>query len=152
MSIAKRLDELRLILPPSPTSAAHYAPWILNHKTVYLAGQTSKDGTGRKYKGQLGTDLSADQGYEAARLGALCSLSVLHAAADGLESVERILRLTVFVNQGREFSEHPHVANGASELLFEVFGSAGVHVQCAVGANSLPGNAAVEVEMIAQVS
>lgn len=152
MSFAKRLSELGLILPPCPGPAANYTPWVVNNGTVYLAGQTPKDGTVLQYTGQLGTNLTTDQGYEAARLCALRLLSVLNTAADGLENVEQILKLTVFVNAAPTFEEHPQVANGASDLLHDVFGSSGVHVRSAVGASSLPGNAAVEVDLIAQIS
>ena len=152
MSIADRLDSLGLILPPTPTPAAHYVPWVVRNGTIYLEGQTPKDGTVLKYQGQLGTDLTVEQGYKAAQLCALRLLSVLHAAADGLDHVERILKLTVFVNTAKGFTNHPQVANGASDLLHDVFGDAGIHARSAVGASSLPGNAAVEVEMIAQIS
>lgn len=151
MTIARRLNELGLILPPTPTPAAHYVPWVVDDKTVYLAGQTPKEGSVLKYKGQLGTNLTTDEGYAAARLCALRLLSVLHAAA-GLENVERILKLTVFVNATGTFSQHPQVANGASDLVHDVLGDAGVHARSAVGAYSLPGGAAVEVEMIARIS
>ena len=72
----------------------------MNNKTVYLVGQRPKDGTVLKYKSQLGTDLSTDQGYDAAKLCAFRLLSVLHAAAHGLDNVEHILKLIVFVNMG----------------------------------------------------
>jgi enamine deaminase RidA (YjgF/YER057c/UK114 family) len=151
MLITKRLEELGLILPPTPTPAANYVPWIVSNGTVYLAGQTPKEGTVLKYKGQVGKDLTIEQGYDAAKLCALRLLSALHAAAGGLDNVERILKLTVFVNSTKGFAKHPQVANGASDLLRDVFGDAGIHVRSAVGANSLPGNAAVEIEMIAQI-
>jgi enamine deaminase RidA (YjgF/YER057c/UK114 family) len=152
MLIAMRLEELGLKLPPTPTPAANYVPWIVLNGIVYLAGQTPKEDTVLKYSGQIGKDLTTEQGYYAARLCAIRLLSALHSAADGLDNVERILKLTVFVNAGEGFSEHPQVANGASDLLREVFDDAGTHVRSAVGASSLPGNAAVEVEMIAQIS
>jgi len=152
MSIAERLGALGLVLPPTPTPAAHYVPWVVKNGTIYLAGQTPKDGTVLKYQGQVGAELTLEQGYAAAQLCALRLLSVLHAAADGLDHVERILKLTVFVNAAVGFSGHPQVANGASDLLHDVFGDAGIHARSAVGASSLPGNAAVEVEMIAQIS
>jgi enamine deaminase RidA (YjgF/YER057c/UK114 family) len=152
VSALQRLATLDLILPPTPTPAAHYVPWVVNNGIVYSAGQTPKEGTALKYQGQLGKDLTTQQGYDAARLCALRLLSVLHEAAEGLDNIERILKLTVFVNAGPDFTEHPQVANGASDLLHDVLGDAGVHVRSAVGASSLPGNAAVEVELIAQVS
>lgn len=152
MLITKRLEELGLTLPPTPTPAANYVPWVISNGTVYLAGQTPKEGAVLKYKGQVGTDLTIEQGYEAARLCAIRLLSALNAAADGLDNVERIVKLTVFVNSAKGFTEHPQVANGASDLLRDVFGDIGIHVRSAVGASSLPGNATVEIEMIAQLS
>lgn len=152
MLISQRLETLGLTLPPTPTAAANYVPWIVSNGTAYFAGQTPKEGTVLKYKGQVGKDLTVKQGYDAARLCAIRLLSALHAAADGLDNVDRILKLTVFVSSAKEFTEHPQVANGASDLLCDVFGEAGIHVRSAVGASALPGNAAVEIEMIAQIS
>ena len=152
MSTLKRLTGLGLILPPTPTPAAHYVSWVVSNGIVYTAGQTPKEDTVLKYKGQVGKDLTTGQGYAAAKLCALRLLSILHAAASDLENIERILKLTVFVNAGPDFSEHPQVANGPSDLLRDVLGDAGVHVRSAVEASSLPGNATVEVELIAQIS
>ena len=139
-------------LAPTPAPAANYVPWVVSDGTVYLAGQTPKEGTVLKYKGQVGNDLTTEQGYDAARLCAVRLLSALQSAAGGLNNVDRILKLAVFVNSTKEFTEHPQVANGASDLLHDVFGNAGTHVRSAVGASSLPGNAVVEIEMIAQIS
>ena len=116
---------------------------------VVYAGQTPKEGTPLKYQGQLGKDLTTRQGYSSTKLCALRLLSVLHASASDLENIECLLKLTV---AGPDFSEYPQVANGASDLLHDVLGDAGVHVSSAVGTSSLPGDADVEFELIAQIS
>ena len=149
--IEKRLAELGLELPKPPTPAANYIPWIVSGNHIYFAGQTPKVGAELKYTGQVGSDLSIEQGYDAAKLCATRLLSALREAAGGFENVHRIVKLTVFVNSSAAFEEHAKVGNGASDLLCALFGEAGVHVRSAVGASSLPGNAAVEVEMIAEL-
>ena len=151
LTIEERLNELKITLPPAPSPAANYTPWVKSDGYVFLAGQTPKDGTNLKYFGQVGKDLSLEQGYQAARLCAIRLISALQAATGELENVKRIVKLTVFVNAAAGFTDHPQVANGASDLICAVFGEAGIHVRSAVGSSSLPGNAAVEVEMIAQV-
>ena len=149
--IEKRLAELGLELPKPPTPAANYIPWIVSGNHIYFAGQTPKVGAELKYTGQVGSELSIEQGYDAAKLCATRLLSALREAAGGFENVHRIVKLTVFVNSSAAFEEHAKVGNGASDLLCALFGEAGVHVRSAVGASSLPGNAAVEVEMIAEL-
>jgi len=140
-----------LQLPPPPEPAAHYLPWVTNGDLVYLAGQTPKEGNVLIHSGRLGRDLDVTQGQAAARLCALRLLSALQAAAGSLDQVERVLRLTVFINAEDGFTDHPIVANGASDLVVQALGARGTHVRSAVGVSSLPGNAAVEVEMTAQL-
>ena len=151
MTADTRLSKLGITLPDVPTPAANYVPWIVSGSTVYFAGQTPKEGTTLKFSGQVGRDLTIEEGYNAARLCATRLLSALQEAAQGFGNVRQIVKLTVFVNAADGFREHPQVANGASDLMVAVFGDAGVHVRSAVGSSSLPGNAAVEVEMIADL-
>ena len=134
-----------------PTPAANYVPWVISGQHVYLAGQTPKHGTMLKYTGRVGEDLTVQQGYQATRLCGLRLLSALKDALGDLDRVKRIVKLTVYVNSASGFTDHPQVANGVSDLICDVFQEAGVHVRAAVGCVSLPGNAAVEVEMIAEI-
>lgn len=150
MNIAARLDQLGLTLPSSPAPAAHYLPWRAANKTIYLAGQTPKEGSVLKYQGQIGRDLTVAQGYDAATLCTMRLLSALQDAVGDLDHVERVVKVTVFVNAAPDFTQHAQVANGASDLLCALFPDAGQHARSAVGASALPGNAAVEIEMIAQ--
>ena len=151
MSAEKRLVEMGITLPDTPEPAANYVPWVISGKLVFLAGQVPKEGNKLKYSGQLGHVFNTQEGYEAARLCGLRLLSALRAAAGTLDRIEQIVKLTVFVNGATGFTEHPQVANGVSDLICTVFGESGTHVRSAVGSGSLPGNAAVEVEMIAQL-
>ncbi len=151
MSIEQRLKDLDITLPPVPSPAANYVPWVVSGQHVYMAGQTPKEGTQLKYAGRVGMELTVEQGYQATRLCGLRLLSALQDAVGDLDQVKRIVKLTVFVNSEAGFKDHPQVANGVSDLICDVFGEAGVHVRAAVGCVSLPGNAAVEVEMIAEI-
>ncbi|WP_082017911.1 RidA family protein [Leisingera sp. ANG-Vp] len=149
MRIEERLERLGLVLPPSPVPAAHYRPWVRNGDIVFLAGQTPKVGTELKYRGQVGTELDLNAARAAAELCALRLLSALQEATGDLNEVAHIPKLTVFVNAVPGFASHPKVADGASDLISAVLGEVGHHARSAVGVSSLPGNAAVEVEMIA---
>ena len=151
MTVEQRLEELGITLPAVPTPAANYVPWVISGQHVYLAGQTPKHGTTLKYTGRVGEDLTVQQGYQATRLCGLRLLSALKDALGELDRVKRIVKLTVYVNSASGFTDHPQVANGVSDLICDVFLEAGVHVRAAVGCVSLPGNAAVEVEMIAEI-
>jgi enamine deaminase RidA (YjgF/YER057c/UK114 family) len=118
---------------------------------VYLAGQDPlKDGK-LQYVGKLGADFSLEEGYEAARLCALNLLAILQDYLGDLARVRRILKVVGYVNSAPGFSEQPAVVNGASDLLVQVFGDNGKHARTAIGVNELPGNIAVEVDLIAAV-
>ena len=103
---------------------------------------------GLKYIGTVGKEITLDDGKAAARLCAINVLAQLRAASGDLDNVKRCVKLGVFVNAVPGFAQHPEVANGASELIVEVFGEAGRHARAAVGAGSLPRNVAVEVDAI----
>ncbi len=148
-NVEKRLAELGLTLPACPVPVANY---LTSHDTgdlIYVAGQTAwqLDGT-LLYPGKVGSDVSLDQAYQSARLAALRLISELNAAAD-LNKI-RIIKLNGYVNAAPDFGGHPAVINGASDLFVAVFGENGRHARTAVGVGSLPDNASVEVEIIAQ--
>ena len=108
---------------------------------------------GLKYVGTVGKDLSLEDGKAAARLCAINLLAQLHRAAGGdLDTVKRCVRLGIFVNAVPGYTQHPEVANGASDLIVEVFGEAGRHSRAAVGAGSLPRNVAVEVDAVFELA
>lgn len=150
MSIDARLAELGITLPEPAAPVAAYVPVVVAGGLAHVSGQVSIVG-GQLLKGRLGEDLSLDQGVEGARACGLMILAQLKAALGSLDRVERIVKLGAFINSTADFTDQPKVANGASELMAEVFGDAGKHARSAVGVPSLPLGVAVEVDAIVAV-
>ena len=146
-----RLAELGLTLPAAPAAVANYVPALQAGDLLYISGQISKAGDGTLLTGHLGGGLSAEQGADAARLCALNILAQAKAALGSLDRVAQLVRLTGFVAATPQFSEHPKVVNGASDLMVAVLGDRGRHTRSAVGVASLPMNAAVEIDAILNV-
>jgi enamine deaminase RidA (YjgF/YER057c/UK114 family) len=151
--IDKRLAELGITVPVPAKPVANYVGWVRTGNLVFTAGQvTLKDGK-FEYIGKVGKDISTEEAVKAARLCAINVIAQLREACDGdLDRVKRIVKVLGFVNGAPEFTEHPKVINGASDLLVEVFGEKGKHARSAVGAGSLPLNVAVEVEAVAEIA
>src|SRR5438105_12635478 len=148
--IDDRLKELGISLPAARAPMANYVPARRVGNLVYTAGQVS--GTAeREIKGKLGQELNVEQGREAARMCALNCLAALLTVIDSLDSVKQLVRVGAFVNSTGGFNQQPAVANGASDLLVEVFGEAGRHARTAAGVNELPAGFAVEVELMVEV-
>lgn len=119
---------------------------------LFISGQICRWNEERRYVGKVGTEISAKDAYDAARLCGLNLIAQAKRALDAdLDRVARVVRLLGFVNAVPEFTGHPAVIDGASDLMVEVFGAAGRHARAAVGAGSLPGVAAVEIEAIFEV-
>ncbi len=152
MIIENRLKELGIQLPSCPKPGAIYIPAIQSGNHIYVSGQTPKDGQNLMFKGKLGRDLSTEEGYEASKICILRSISAIKDVILDLDRVEKIVKVTGYVNSCDDFYEQSAVVNGASELLEKIFGEAGKHARSAIGVNSLPGNAAVEIELIVTVS
>ena len=153
MTVEARLKELNIVLPTPPAPVASYVPYVVSGKNVYISGQVTLAPDGLKYVGTVGKELSLEDGKAAARLCALNVIAQAKAACGGdLERVKRVVKVTVFVNAVPGFTQHPEVANGASDLFVEVFGDAGRHARAAVGAGSLPRNVATEVEAIIEIA
>lgn len=151
-SIDARLTELGINLPDAPAPAANYVPYVVSGSMVYISGQISQNADGL-ITGKLGADVSPEDGQAAARACGLALIAQLKAACGGdLGRVKRVVKLTGFVNATPEFSQHPMVINGASDLMVEVFGDKGAHARAAVGAGSLPLGVAVEVEGIFEIA
>jgi len=152
-TIDNRLAQLGIELPMPPAPVASYVPYVIAGNMVFISGQVTLTAAGLKYVGIVGKDLSIDDGKAAARLCAINVLAQLKAAVNGnFDRVRRCVRLGVFVNAVPEFTQHPEVANGASDLIQEVFGETGRHARAAVGAGSLPRNVAVEVEAVFEIA
>jgi enamine deaminase RidA (YjgF/YER057c/UK114 family) len=151
-SISGRLAELGLSMPTAPSPAANYVPFVATGNFVYVSGQLPiKDGT-VQHAGRAGENASVEDGYAAARLCALNVVAQVAAAVgDRLSRVKRCANVTVFVNAVPEFTEHPRIANGASDLIVEIFGDAGRHSRAAVGVGSLPRGALTEVQAVFEI-
>jgi len=149
-AIHDRLAELGVTLPQAAAPVAAYVPTVLVGNLLHISGQVSFEG-GTLLTGRLGEDLDLEDGVRAARACGLMLLAQIEKAV-GLDRVERIVKLGVFVNCTGEFTDQPKVANGASELMEQVFGEMGRHARAAVGVPSLPLGAAVEIDAIVAVS
>lgn len=150
MSIEARLAELGITLPEPAAPVAAYVPVVVAGGLAHVSGQVSIVG-GQLLKGRLGEDLTLEQGVEGARACGLMILAQLKAALGSLDRVERVVKLGAFINSAGDFTDQPKVANGASELMAEVFGEAGKHARSAVGVPCLPLGVAVEVDAIVAV-
>jgi len=146
-----KLIEMGIRLPQVPKPVAAYVPAVLVEKVIYTSGQIPFVDGELIYKGKVGSELSESQGYEAAKICAINCLSAVKELAGGLDNIDRIVKVTGFVNSAPGFVGQPKVINGASELLGEIFGEAGRHARAAVGVSELPLDAAVEVEMIVKI-
>ena len=146
-SIQSRLAELGIALPAAAAPVAAYVPVVVVGNLAHVSGQLPFV-DGRLVTGRLGEDVPLEQGVAAARACGLMILAQLEAALGSLDRVERIVKLGAFVNSAATFTDQPKVANGASELMAEVFGEAGKHARSAVGVPVLPLGAAVEVDAI----
>ena len=118
---------------------------------AFVSGQVTSWNGEIKYKGKLGKEVGIEEGQQAARICALNIIAQLKAVLGDLDRVKRCLKLGVFVNSTPEFTDQPKVANGASDLMVEVFGEAGKHARFAVSAGSLPLGCAVEVDAVFEV-
>jgi len=151
--IDAKLAELGITLPTPPAPVASYVPYVISGKMVFTSGQITVAPESIKYVGIVGKDISLEDGNAAARLCAINVLAQVKAACDGdLDKVKRCVKVTVFVNCVPGFTQHPEVANGASDFFVEVLGDAGKHARAAVGAGSLPRNVACEVEAIFELA
>ena len=150
MSIAQRLAELGIELPQAAAPVAAYVPVVVSGQLAHVSGQLPFV-DGNLVTGRLGEDVSLEQGTAAARACGLMILAQLEAALGSLDRVARVVKLGAFVNSAASFTDQPKVANGASELMAEVFGDAGKHARSAVGVPVLPLGAAVEVDAIVEV-
>jgi enamine deaminase RidA (YjgF/YER057c/UK114 family) len=146
--VEARLSSLGIALPEASSPVANYVPFYLAGNLLFISGQISKAGDGTIISGRLGADLGVEEGREAARASLLNILAQAKAATGDLDRVAQVVRLTGFVAATPEFTDHPQVINGASDLMVEILGEAGRHTRAAVGVASLPMGCAVEIDAI----
>ena len=149
-TIASRLSELDISLPEPAAPVAAYVPTVLVGNLLHISGQVSFE-NGALLTGRVGEDRDLGYGRRAARACGLMLLAQMNKALGSLDRVERIVKLGVFINSAPQFTEQPKVANGASELMEQVFGEAGRHTRSAVGVPVLPLGAAVEIDAVVAV-
>ena len=148
MSIDDRIAELGITLPEPAAPVAAYVPAVEHGGLLHISGQISFSEEGNLITGRLGDDMNLERGTEAAKRCGIMLLAQMKAALGSLDRVERVVKLGVFVNSHGDFTDQPKVANGASELMQDVFGEAGRHARSAVGVPVLPLGVAVEVDAI----
>lgn len=149
MNVYKKLESLGIALPEPAIPAASYVPFVRSGDLVFLSGHLAKKNS-RIWVGRFGNGMTTAQGAEAARVIAIELLGTLHKAIGDLNLLSRVIKLTSMVNSTAEFSEQHLVANGASELLVEVFADRGVHARSAFGVAQLPLGACVEIELVVE--
>jgi len=149
--VETKLVELGIELPEPSTPVANYVNAVRTGNLIFMAGKGPRRTDGSNVEGKLGVDLTIEEGYEAARLVGINQLAALKAEVGDLDRVVRIVKVLGMVNAAPDFTDHPKVINGFSDLMVEVFGDRGKHARAAVGMGSLPSNIAVEIEMIVEV-
>jgi|SRR5579872_463064 len=150
MSVYDNLRALNITLPEATPPVAAFVPWVRTGNLVFLSGHIAKQ-HGKPWTGQLGANISTADGKAAARAIAIDLMGTLQSAIDDLNKVRRIVKLLILVNSVPTFTEQHLVANGASELLVQVFGDSGAHARSAFGVAQIPFGACVEIELIAEV-
>ena len=151
MSVYDKLKELQITLPEAITPAAAFVMTVKTGNLLFVSGHIARR-EGKAWSGQLGAELSTHEGKQAARNAAIDVLATMHHALGDLNKVQRIVKVLSLVNSSARFTEHHLVANGASELLQEVFGEKGKHARSAIGVAQLPLGACFEMELVAEVT
>ncbi|MCP5064565.1 MAG: RidA family protein [Ignavibacteriae bacterium] len=151
MMIEQKLKEKELELPEAPKPLAAYVPATKSGNLIFTAGQIPLQNGELKFAGKVGEDLTIDEAKSAAEICLLNGLSVIKSECGSLDNIAKIVKITVFINSADGFVDQAQVANGASELLVELFGEKGKHARSAVGVSELPINSAVEIELIVEV-
>jgi enamine deaminase RidA (YjgF/YER057c/UK114 family) len=145
------LAELGIILSQPSAPVANYVNVVRTGNLLFLSGKGPLQSNGENITGKVGDNLTIEEGYEAAKITGINQLSVLKATLGNLNKVKRVVKVLGMVNANPEFTDHPAVVNGYSDLMVAVFGEKGKHARAAVGMGSLPGDIAVEIEMIVEV-
>ena len=149
MSVYENLKKLNLEIPKAPDPVGAYIAYKKTANLLFISGQISIDSNGKITKGKLGKDLTIDQGRDAAKLSAINIIAQAKKACnERLENIANCIKLTGYVNSTNEFTDQPKIINAASELIFAVFGENGKHTRAAISANSLPLDAAIEIDAI----
>lgn len=150
-SVDEQLHNLGLSLPAPPCPVGNFVPFVRHENLLFLSGQGPLRRDGSLATGKVGKDVSTEQAYEHARLAGLVLLACMREALGSLDRVERVVKVLGMVNATADFTEHPRVINGCSDLFAELFAERGRHARSAIGLGSLPGGITVEIEAIVAV-
>lgn len=150
-AVEKRLNELGLVLPPAPEPIAAYVPCVRTGSLLFVSAHIPNAGPKMLYRGKVGSDLTPEQGTEAARVALLNALAAVKKELGSLDKVKRVVKLTGFVASAPGFNDQPRVVNGASHLLIDLFGEKGKHARAAVGVAELAMDSPVYIEMVLEV-
>ncbi len=146
-----KLDSMGIVLPQPSAPVANFVNSVQVGNLLFLSGNGPLKQDGKFITGKVGSDLTIEEGYEAARLTGINQIAILKSALGDLSRVKRIIRAAGMVNATPDFKQHPAVVNGFSDLMVAVFGERGKHTRAAVGMVSLPFNIAVEIDMIVEI-
>lgn len=153
MTIEDRLAEMGVTIPDPKPALGSYVPAVQTGNLVFVSGNLPIQADGSMlHSGKLGEDVSVEEGYAAAKQCAINCLSAAKGIIGELNNVQQVVKLRVLVNSAPDFTDQPAVANGASDLLLELFGESGKHARAAVGVASLPLGASVEVELVLEIT
>ena len=151
-SISDRLNELGITLPDAPAPAANYVPYVQTGKLLFISGQVPMVNGAIEVTGKVGADVSIETAQQQARICAVNILAQINAATGGdLSQVKQVIKLGGFVACADDFTNQPEVINGASDLMADLFGSAGQHARFAVGTNALPRGVCVEIDAVVEL-
>ena len=146
-----KLDSMGIVLTQPSTPVANFVNTVQVGNLLFLSGNGPLKPDGEFITGKVGEDLTIEEGYEAARLTGVNQIAILKNALGDLSRVKRVIRATGMVNASPDFTEHPSVVNGFSDLMVAVFGERGKHTRAAIGMGSLPFNIAVEIDLIVEI-
>ncbi len=152
MSASDKLRELGLTLPPAAAPVGAYVPTVRAGGLIFTSGQLPMADRKLTATGKVPTDVSLADAQAAAAQAVLNALAAVAAETGSLDAIARVVRLNVFVNSSPGFTDQAKVANGASDLLLAIFGDAGRHTRCAIGAAELPLDAPVELDLIVELA
>ena len=148
----KNIKDLDLIIPDIAIPIANYVPYRICKNMLYVSGQTPIKKGLFIYQGKVGKEISEEEGIKAAEL---CCINIIAALKNAInndwEKLDKFIKLGGFVNCNDDFTKHPQIINGASDLLVKIFGEQGKHARFAVGSNSLPMNVSVEIDAIIKI-
>ena len=149
--IDEKLQSLNISLPTPPQPAGSYIPVVVSKSWAFVSGQIPIQNGKVAFRGKVPTTQSIENAQKAAKLCSINALAQLKSELGSLDKIQRIVKVSGFVNSVPEFSDHPKVINAASDFLYDVFGDIGKHSRIAIGANSLPLDSTVELDMLVEI-